>query len=248
MGKWTVTAQDVPELLAKLACSDPETQQSTLRHLCPCRSRCDDRAIWSAICRAYDDMTMSDHVRHQAHHALETLVDYAQRGGPAQETLQWLLEERLLWLPLEKPDGRRRPEPARESRHATKKITSRDVPRLLATLDCGDPHAQKHTLQLLCPCRNRRYDQEVWLAIFRAYERGETGGVRDQAYHAIETLLTRARTDPRSQELLCWLAEQGVTSLPLLENVPSWIPNLRGGGLYIPRYERSPRSRANRRR
>ena len=49
--------------------------------------------------------------------------------------------------------------------------------------------------------------------------------VRDQAFHAIDTLLTRARTDPRSQELLKWLAEQGICeSLALEEAVPVWQP------------------------
>jgi len=130
----------------------------------------------------------------------------------------------------------------------SEKVTSRDVPELMETLLCGDPIAKKNALTLLCPCRNRRYDRPLWLEIFRSYEHAELGAVRDQAYHAIETLLQRARTDPRSQDLLHWVAEQGVTSLSFDQAIPVWRPNLRGNGLYIPRYERSPRSRVNRRR
>ena len=129
------------------------------------------------------------------------------------------------------------------------KITSRDIPRLLETLSCGDAKEQQHVLKQLCPCRNRRYDQDIWLAIFQAYTCEDAGpGVRDQAGHAIGTLMERARTDPRTQELLRWLVSQGITQISLEKSVPTWIPNLRGNGLYIPRYEPSPRSRANRRR
>ncbi|HLV80395.1 MAG TPA: hypothetical protein VKT32_08935, partial [Chthonomonadaceae bacterium] len=62
------------------------------------------------------------------------------------------------------------------------------------------------------------------------------------------TLRERARTDPRSQELLLWLAQQNIASFRLESAVPVWQPNLRGNGLYIPRFEHSPRSKANRRR
>ena len=128
------------------------------------------------------------------------------------------------------------------------KVTSRDVPHLLETLACGDPEAQQETLRLLCPCRNVRYDREIWLAIFQAAEAGETGSVRDQAHHAIGTLYENARTDPRSQEVLRWLAENGV-EIPV-NRIPEWRPGGRGGlnGLYIPRYEAPSRSKANRRR
>lgn len=130
------------------------------------------------------------------------------------------------------------------------RVTSKDVPELLKTLSCGDAVDQTIALQKLCPCRNRRYDREVWLAIFRAYEAEKSIAVRDQAFHAIDTLIKRGKNDPRTQELLCWLSEQGITALPLAEAVPEWKPGGRGGlnGLYIPRYEASPRSRANRRR
>ena len=130
-----------------------------------------------------------------------------------------------------------------------RRVTSRDVPTLLQELSCGDPNAQAETLHALCPCRNRRYDKEVWRAIFAAQAESDNAQVRDAATHAIETLRERARTDPRSQELLLWLVEQDVpTRVPLDLDVPAWIPNLRGNGLYIPRYEPAPRSKANRRR
>ena len=128
------------------------------------------------------------------------------------------------------------------------RISFRDVPRLLEELACDDPAKQNAALRAACPCRNRRYDKELWLAIFHTYAETQAFTVRDAAEHAIGTLRERARNDPRSQELLLWLAEQGVTDLPLQEDVPAWIPNLRGNGLYIPRFEHSPRSRCNRRR
>ena len=128
------------------------------------------------------------------------------------------------------------------------KVRSRDLPELLETLSCGDPKSQKATLELLCPCRNPRYDLEVWRAILAAYAEAEDHDVRDQAGHAIGTLRDRAREDPRSQELIARLQEEGLDSHSLGEAVPVWQPNLRGNGLYIPRFEPPPRSKANRRR
>src|SRR5258706_484956 len=107
-------------------------------------------------------------------------------------------------------------------------ITAEDVPDLLHQLNSGDADSKQRALQLLCPCRNRVYDRQVWVAIFDVYEHGDTGNVRDQAGHAIGTLLERARTDPRSQELLQWLSEQGVKSHPVEDAIPVWRPNLRG--------------------
>lgn len=135
-----------------------------------------------------------------------------------------------------------------ENKEPDKRISFRDVPRLLQELACDDPAKQNSALRAACPCRNRRYDKELWLAIFQTRAETTTPTVRDAAEHAIGTLRERARNDPRSQELLLWLAEQGVTDLPLQEDVPTWIPNLRGNGLYIPRFEPSPRSRRNRRK
>lgn len=238
--------EDIPRLLAALDCGDRESRQAALRVLCPCRNRTQDRALWTAICQAVDDFRTTAEVRDQAFHALQTLVEYADRDADYRELLDWLLAQGLVWLPLEKPqpplnrDGTKRKERER--------VTARDMPRLMEILACGDWEAQKRTLTLLCPCRNPQYDRHVWRTIFEAYENAETGAVRDQAGHAIGTLLERGRTDPRSQELLTWLAEQGVcSSLALKEAVPVWQPR-QGSGLYIPRFERSPRSKANRRR
>jgi hypothetical protein len=128
-----------------------------------------------------------------------------------------------------------------------RRITSRDVPRILEALESNDPETQCAALRSLCPCRNRRYDREVWVEIFRAYTEDETGEVRDQAQHAIDTLIMRARTDPRSQELIRWLSEQEAVPFPLEGAIPVWRP--RTAGLPpIPRWERSRRSRSNRRR
>ncbi len=231
-----------------LTCGTPETQQGLLRLLCPCRTRCFADEVWAAICRAYDSPESAPRVRDQAFHALETLVDRARTDARWKEMLTHLKEQGLLALPLEKPLPTTKKPTAAKKREP--KVRSWDLPRLLATLECGDPQEQKDTLRSLCPCRNPRYDQEVWLAIFRAYECEENVLVRDQAFHAIDTLFKRARIDPRSQELLRWLADQGVVPQTLDGVIPEWQPVGRGGlnGLYIPRYERSPRSKANRRR
>lgn len=236
-----ITVQDVPHLLQSLACGDPETQQHTLRLLCPCRNRVYDAEIWTAIFCSYDSVSAPEPVRNQAKHAIETLLDRAHTSRQAQALVD-TLTERGIYL-----------QSINENRTMTKlpeKITSRDVPRLLETLACDDPHAQKDALRLLCPCRNRRYDKEVWVAIFQTYACAEGIEVRDQALHAIETLRLRARTDPRTQELLRWLSDQDVLMPGFEEAVPVWKPRGRGGldGLYIPRFEHSPRSRANRRR
>ncbi len=133
-------------------------------------------------------------------------------------------------------------------RRAKRKITTREIPKLLEIIACGDPKAQKEVLELLCPCRNPRYDIAVWRTIFRARKEDPSGEVRDQAGHAIGTLSERARTDPRSQDLIRRLEEEGLAEQGLIDAVPVWQPSLRGNGLYIPRFEHSPRSRANRRR
>ena len=154
------------------------------------------------------------------------------------QNMDTILETLRKAAPNKKPDKRQ------------EKITSRDIPRLMEMLSCGDPHEQQETLRLLCPCRNARYDREVWRDIFRVREESDAPHVRDQAGHAIQTLFENARTDPRSQELLQWLASEGMDVPPLENLIPEWRPGGRAGlnGLYIPRYERSPRSKANRRR
>jgi hypothetical protein len=129
------------------------------------------------------------------------------------------------------------------------RVVSRDVPRLLDLLACDDVNAQAQTLTLLCPCRNVRYDKEVWVAIFKARECAESPVVRDRAEHAIGTLLERARTDPRSQELLRWLVAQQVGPSYIESRIPTYRPNPYDNlqGLFIPRFEHSHRSRKNRR-
>src|SRR5437763_321391 len=53
-----------------------------------------------------------------------------------------------------------------------RRLTSQDVPGVLEVLAGSDEDAQCEALTRLCPCRNRRYDREVWLAIPRAYSQG----------------------------------------------------------------------------
>lgn len=252
MAKRTISADQAIVFLEKLTCDDIRAQQESLSQLCPCRSQCYDTEIWAAICRAYDSPLSEQNVVHQALHALETLVEHADHDPQACELLDWLVMERLLTLPLEKQGG---PPTTREGvRIAAKKreakVRSRDIPHLLEILTYGDVSAQCSTLRLLCPCRNVRYDEEVWLAIFRAYESSDKTGVRHDALHVIGTLLERARTDPRSQDLLRRLVERGVRSLSLETSIPTWRPISRNdpvNGLTIPRWERSHRSKANRR-
>ena len=133
------------------------------------------------------------------------------------------------------------------------RVTSRDVPRLLDILESDDDEAQCDALRNLCPCRNRRYDKEVWLAILHVYAETDSAAVRDSASHAMETLRGRAKTDPRSQELLRWLAAQEPELAAPLENaVPVWYDKTTLSrptrNLVIPRWERSHRSRANKQR
>lgn len=127
-----------------------------------------------------------------------------------------------------------------------RRLTSRDVPNVLDALCGGDQDAQHEALFRMCPCRNRRYDKEVWLEIFRICEESPDGVIRDRARHAIDTLRQRVRTDPRSQELVQWLADQGTLTFTLEGEIPEWRPRVQG--LKIPRPERARRSRVNRRR
>jgi hypothetical protein len=252
MPKRTITAEDAPYFLEKLTCDDIKAQEDSLGQLCPCRSRCYDQEIWAAICRAFDSPLSEKNVVDRAFHAIETLVEHAGRDTEARELLDWLEAERLLTLPLERPGG---PPTTREGVRVPKKkqhrkITSRDIPHLLEKLTFGDVNAQCSTLRLLCPCRNVRYDEEVWLTIFRVYETSDRPGVRHDAVHAIGTLLERARTDPRSQDLLRRLVEKGIRSISLETSIPTWRPfnrNDKVNGLTIPRWERSHRSKVNRR-
>src|SRR5438128_1761047 len=111
-----------------------------------------------------------------------------------------------------------------EERPKKERVRSRDIPRLLDLLACDDPKEKADTLTLLCPCRNVRYEKEVWIAIFHAFQCGEGPAVRDRAGHAIGTLRERARTDPRSQELLRWLVDQRIAPPDMTEAIPAWRP------------------------
>jgi hypothetical protein len=130
------------------------------------------------------------------------------------------------------------------------KVRSRDVPRLLELLACDDAAAQAETLTLLCPCRNVRYDKEVWTAIFLAAKCSDAPQVKDRAGHAIGTLKERARTDPRSQELVRWLINEGIAPAEMEEVIPQWKPLLFGtvNGIPIPRYVKPSRTAKNRAR
>lgn len=129
------------------------------------------------------------------------------------------------------------------------KVTSRDIPRLLETLQCAGPLEQSATLTQLCPCRNVRYEQEIWRAIFAARE-AEAPIVRDRAQHAIETLRERAKIDPRTQELLRDLIAEGICPDSFEAAIPTYRPNPYENlnGLFIPRFEHPRRSKINRRR
>src|SRR5437763_1079453 len=127
------------------------------------------------------------------------------------------------------------------------KITPDDLPRLMETLTGDSAEAQKQALRLLCPCRNRVYDRDVWVEIYRALDSPLGEEVRDRAKHAVKTLEERAKQSEDAQELLEWLADEEVTSHPVAEAIPEWRPRP-ADGLPVPRWERSRRSKANRRR
>ncbi len=138
-----------------------------------------------------------------------------------------------------------------KTRRVARRITARDVARILETLNGCDDEAKHDALRDLCPCRNRRYDREVWAAIYDAYEHGDAA-IRDQAGHAIGTLQGRIRTDPRSQELAGWLAQEIPAAAALALQIPVWNPKplFMGGAksLAVPRFERTHRSRKNKQR
>ncbi len=132
-----------------------------------------------------------------------------------------------------------------EERPKKERVTSRDIPRLLDMLACDDPLAQANTLTQLCPCRNVRYDKEIWVAIFRAAACSEDAVVRDRAHHAIGTLRERARTDPRSQDLVRWLVDRQIAPPTFVDAIPAWRPFgfTSVNGLSIPQYQPPARSR-----
>lgn len=240
------SAQELEACLLTLDGEEAAAQQALLRDLCPCRSRCYDQTVWLAICRAFD--SPQKEVQHQAEHAIETLLERAQTDEKSRELRDWLLERNAFVLSLGRLETPRKK--SRADRKQEEKVTSQDMPRLLDILEGDQPEEKQHVLRLLCPCRNPHYNKEVWKTVFHAAAEGEDGHVRDQAQHAIGTLRERARTDPRSQDLLLQLAADGVVLPGLQDIIPVWDPLGRAGlnGLYIPRYQSHPRSRKNRAR
>lgn len=238
------TSQELEACLLTLEGEETSAQQIALRDLCPCRSRCYDRTVWLAICRALD--SPQEPVRHQAEHALQTLLERAQTDPQSQVLRDWLLEKHAFEISLGQLATPRKK--SRSARKQEEKVTSQDMPRLLEILEGEDSEEKQKVLRLLCPCRNPHYNRAVWKKVFLAAESGEDGHVRDQAQHAIGTLRERARTDPRSQDLLLQLAEEGIVLPELADILPVWNPRGRGGlnGLYIPRYEIHSRTRKNR--
>ncbi len=105
------------------------------------------------------------------------------------------------------------------------RIRPGDLEELIRTLDRGEPEDQCRALRLLCPCRNRVYDREAWLRIFRARHSNEFG-VRDAAHHAIQTLRSRALVDPRTWDLLVTLGREMDEDLlgGCLDSIGQWGP------------------------
>src|SRR5437016_14071314 len=89
------------------------------------------------------------------------------------------------------------------------KITPEDLPRLMETLSGENAAAQQQALRMLCPCRNRVYDRDVWVEIYRALDSPLGEEVRDRAEHAVKTLEERAQTSEEAKELLDWLERSG---------------------------------------
>ena len=238
--------QELESCLLTLDGEESAAQQILLRELCPCRSRCYDPTVWLAICRAFD--SPQNEVQHQAEHAIETLLERAKTDEQSRQLRDWLLGNNAFVLSLGRLETPRKK--SREARKQEEKVTSQDMPRLLDILEGDQPDDKQKVLRLLCPCRNPHYNKEVWKTVFLAAAAGEDGHVRDQAQHAIGTLRERARTDPRSQDLLLQLAKEGVVLPGLQDIIPVWSPQGRAGlnGLYIPRYESHSRSKKNRAR
>ncbi|MBV9470878.1 MAG: hypothetical protein JO316_14505 [Abitibacteriaceae bacterium] len=254
MSKKRILPAELPQLLQELNEGDHQTQRDILRRLCPCRSRCYEGEAWLAIFHVYYT-SQAEEVRNQAEHAIETLRQFSAVSARAEELVRWLAEAHSLELPDKepKPAARRKPVKINIACH---------LPQLVAALEGTDSEAQCNALQQLCPCRNRCYDKAVWLKIFELRDSTSAPRVRDQANHAIDTLLReRVRIDPRSRDLVRWLREQRVlphaTPSPI-RVVPTYaMMSQENQGapvaavqpdLQIPVWERSRRSKTNRRR
>lgn len=86
--------------------------------------------------------------------------------------------------------------------------------KLMWTLDHGTIEERCRTLTILCPCRNRVYDREIWQMIFHARE-SEDPRVRDRAEHAIETFNQVAMKEIRWRDLAFQLKKDADLSLPM---------------------------------
>lgn len=132
----------------------------------------------------------------------------------------------------------------------SKRITPEELPRVLQTLRDGAARAQCDALRRLCPCRSRCYEPQVWLSILHMWANTHDEQVRHQAQHAIDTLQNRTRTDPRSQELVRKLAPFDPRARELSRRIPTYREPMTDAQstLVVPNWERTPRSRRNRRR
>lgn len=246
MSRKRIMPEEIPALLTALEEGDAATKRDILRRLCPCRSRCYEGEVWLAIFHTYHT-SMDEAVCNQAEHAIETLREFSRTSVYAHDTVEWLAREHAITLPDKEPRRNTR-------KHPPRPLTSWDVPRLLEVLSGEDGEAQCAALKSLCPCRHRIYDKQVWLTIFRLHDYSDYPGVRDLASHAIDTLLReRTRIDPRSQDLVRWL--RGRVRMPGHHSTPKFVrqplPVASSGNeieLQIPVWERSQRSKTNRRR
>lgn len=236
-----ITPEELPRVLQTLRDGAARAQCDALRRLCPCRSRCYEPQVWLSILHMWAN-THDEQVRHQAQHAIDTLRDNLRHSEPARELVRVLAERHQLSLP--ELDVRQ------TKMQEARRLDSRATLDLLEALRGTDTTAQCAALHALCPCRNRRYDKEVWIEIFRLFRTTTHSRVRDDAQHAIDTLQNRTRTDPRSQELVRKLAPFDPRARELSRRIPTYREPMADAQstLVVPNWERTPRSRRNRRR
>lgn len=196
-----IRKDDLPKLMQMIDGGRTEEKCVALRLLCPCRNRVYDVDVWRRIFEAME--TGNPEVQHQAAHAIGTLRERAQRDPQSQELLAQLKDdvERVMKNP------QARAMLLNEQKIGRERIHGNEIPQLVRVLDEGTSEEKSHVLRLLCPCRNRVYDIEVWRKIFEAHESGDPG-VRHDAAHTIGTLQQRALIDPRSWKLLLQLEQE----------------------------------------
>lgn len=228
----SISEESLARFLDALDGNDTEAKCDALTALCPCRSRVYDRDGWLAILHA-GEWGETEQVRDRAHHALDSLRERVPIDPEAEALVRWLAPH----------DGT-----GRLRRRTVPPITARAADTIIEALAEGDVETQCELLEALCPCRNRIYSRDVWRAIFDLRDRTESPTVRDKASHAIGTLQERVRTDPRSQELAGWLADEVDSAAFLGAAIPVWNPRSPRKGPKlppIPRFERGHRSRPN---